>query len=175
MNTKQAEQTVTEYLKKLYGFALKKTANLQDAEDLTQEIALKIYNTLLVSEIDNISAFVWRVSHNTLANYYRGKTRSGIGICIDELSEILPDENDVAEGVIQAESVRKLQSEIAYLSKMQRKIVILYYYENKKQDEIAKILGIPVGTVKWHLYEAKSEMKKGMETMRNASELKLIR
>lgn len=53
MNRKQAEQIVSEYLKKIYGFVLKKAANLQDAEDLTQEIALKLYNALVVNEIDN--------------------------------------------------------------------------------------------------------------------------
>ena len=56
MNSQQAEKTVTEYLKKLYGFCIRKTANLQDAEDLTQEITLKLYNALLVRDIDNINA-----------------------------------------------------------------------------------------------------------------------
>lgn len=82
LNRNQAEQTVTVYLKKLYGFALKKTANLQDVEDLTQEIALKLYSALLISEIDKTPVFVCRVAHNTLTNYYRGKARGGMGICI---------------------------------------------------------------------------------------------
>lgn len=172
MNRKQAEQIVMEYLKKIYGFVLKKVANLQDAEDLTQEIVIKLYNTLLVNEIDNTSAFVWRVTRNTLANYYRGRARGGIGICIDELAEVLSNEDDVYESFIKGETIKRLQSEIAYLSKIQRKIVVLYYYEGKKQDEIARLLDISVGTVKWHLFEAKSEMKKGMEIMRNVSELK---
>lgn len=172
MNRKQAEQIVTKYLKKIYGFVLKKAANLQDAEDLTQEIALKLYNALLVNEIDNTSAFVWRVARNALANYYRGKARSGIGICIDDLTEVLSNEDDVYESFIKGETMKRLQSEIAYLSKIQREIVVLYYYEGKKQDEIATLLDLSVGTIKWHLFEAKSEMKKGMEIMRDVSELK---
>lgn len=172
MNRKQAEQIITEYLKKLYGFALAKTATLQDAEDLTQDIALKLYPALLNTDIDNISAFVWRVAKNTLANYYRGKAKSGIGVPFDEISEILLNDEGVDVQFEKAETIKKLQSEIAYLSKMQRKIVILYYYENKKQGEISELLSVPIGTVKWHLFEAKKEMMKGMKTMRDSSELK---
>lgn len=172
MNLHQIEQIITEYLKKLYVFALRKTANLQDAEDLTQEIALKLYSSLPVSDIDNVNAFIWRVAHNALVNYYRGKARCSVGICIDEFDDIPSDDDDPADSFIKAETLRKLQSEIAYLSKMQRKIVILYYYEGKKQEEIAEMLSVPVGTVKWHLFEARKEMKKGMERMRTASELK---
>lgn len=160
MNRIQAEQTVTEYLKKLYSFALKKTVNLQDAEDLTQEIAMKLYKALLVKDIVNVNAYVWRVAQNTLVNYYRGKSRSIIGICIDEFAEALPGSEDIADRYEKSEIIRRLQSEIAFLSKTQRKIVILYYFENKKLTEIAKLLDIPVGTVKWHLFEAKKEIKK---------------
>lgn len=172
MNSQQAEKIVTEYLKKIYGFALGKTANLQDAEDLAQEITLKLYSSLLKRDVDNMDAFVWRIAHNTLANYYRSKARRSIGIPIHELYDTLPSSDNTVDQLIEAETIMKLQSEIAYLSKIQRRIIILYYYEGKKQSEISTMLGIPVGTVKWHLFNAKQEMKKGMETMRNVSELK---
>ena len=50
--------------------------------------------------------------------------------------------------------------------------MIAYYFENRKQADIAKELDIPLGTVKWHLFEAKKELKRGMDTMRKTSELK---
>lgn len=50
--------------------------------------------------------------------------------------------------------------------------MIAYYFENRKQADIARELDIPLGTVKWHLFEAKKELKRGMDTMRKASELK---
>ena len=64
-----------------------------------------------------------------------------------------------------------MHKEIAYLSKLQRKIVIAYYFENKKQETIATELGIPLGTVKWHLFEAKKNLKKGIDTMRQIGQL----
>lgn len=173
MKREQAEKIAIEYLKLIYGFALKRCANLQDAEDLTQEIVLKVFRALLCMEdIEAPDKFIWTVAHNTLANYYRGKVKTAVGVPIDDLVELLPSDDDTASGIIEKENTDRLHREIAYLSKLQRRIVIAYYFENKRQEAIASELGIPLGTVKWHLFEAKKDLKKGMNTMRQTGELK---
>lgn len=174
MNRQDAERITTEYVKPIYGFALKRCRTLQDAEDVSQEIILKTFRVLLNKEdIGDVGKFIWTIAHNTLSNYYRDKGVAVVGLSIDEVPESLWDgKEDILSGFVAQETAVKLQSEIAYLSKLQRRIVIAYYYENKKQGEIAEELGIPAGTVKWHLFEAKKDLKRGMETMRTAGELK---
>ena len=173
MKREQAEKITTEYLKSIYGFALKRCANFHDSEDLTQEIVLKVFRVLLHrDDIEATDKFIWTVAHNSLANYYRDKTKTMVGVPIDELVNIIPSDDDTASGIIERESIDRLHMEIAYLSKLQRRIVIDFYYENKKQEEIAKQLDIPLGTVKWHLFEAKKDLKRGMDIMRQPSELK---
>lgn len=173
MKRESAEKITMEYLKPIYGFALKRCANLQDAEDLTQEIILRAFRTLLVKEdVESPEKFIWTVAHNALANYYRGKVKNALGIPVDEVAELLPSEDDTVAGIIAKESVDRLHWEIAYLSKLQRRIVIAFYFENKRQETIADELSIPLGTVKWHLFEAKKDLKRGMDTMRQISELK---
>lgn len=171
---KFAQKIVSDYTNLIYGFALKRTATLEDAEDLTQDIILKLYQVLLVKEdIENLENYIWRAAHNVLANYYRGKSRCGIGISIDEISEVIEnDKENIEELYEKNETIAKLKGRIAYLSKLQRQIVIMYYYEGKNQKEMAELLEIPSGTVKWHLFEAKKELKKGMENMRDLSDLK---
>ncbi|MGN0492019.1 MAG: RNA polymerase sigma factor, partial [Acutalibacteraceae bacterium] len=173
MQKQDAEKITAEYLKPIYSFALKRCKTPQDAEDISQEIMIRVFKTLIKrNDIEDISKYIWTVAHNALANYYRDSTQN-IGISIGELSEsISSDKCDISAESEIKESVLKLQSEIAYLSKLQRRIVIAYYYENKKQAQIAKELNIPLGTVKWHLFESKKELKRGMETMRTPSELK---
>jgi len=173
VNRKDAEKIITEYLKPIFGFALKRCKSVQDAEDLSQDIVLNAFRALLAKDdIDDTSKFIWTVAHNALSNYYRDSAKRMAGISISEISELIAeptlstDEND------NTETLMRLQSEIAYLSKLQRKIVIAYYFENRKQADIAKELDIPLGTVKWHLFEAKKELKRGMGIMRKASELK---
>jgi len=173
MNRQDAENIITEYLKPIFGFALKRCKNAHDAEDLSQDIVLKAFRALLLKDdIGDVGKFIWTIAHNALSNYYRDAAKSVIGVSIDEVAEIIADPDSMLADDDTADTIRRLQSEIAYLSKLQRKIVIAYYFENRKQADIAKDLDIPLGTVKWHLFEAKKELKRGMDTMRKTSELK---
>lgn len=168
-----AEKIITEYLKPVFGFALKRCKNPHDAEDLSQEIILRAFRALLCrDDIEDHAKFIWTVAHNALCNYYRDGEKSIIGIPIDDVAELIADEDLPFDDTEDSDALCRLQSEIAYLSKLQRRIVIAYYFENRRQADIARLLYIPVGTVKWHLFEAKKELKRGMDTMRKASELK---
>ena len=173
MRRQDAENIITEYLKPIFGFALKRCKSTQDAEDLSQEIVLRAFRALLAKDdIGDAGKFIRTIAHNALCNYYRDSAASVIGVPIDEFAEILADPDAEYDRDGNAETVKRLQREIAYLSRLQRRIVIMYYFENRKQADIASELGIPVGTVKWHLFEAKKELKRGMDTMRKTSDLK---
>ena len=173
MKRQDAERLITEYLKPVYGFALKRCKTEQDAEDLAQEIILKAFGALLAKDdVASPDKFIWTVAHNTLSNYYRDGAKSASAVSLDEIAEVIAAPDSEEEAREEAAAIRRLQGEIAYLSKLQRRIVIAYYFENRKQADIARELGIPLGTVKWHLFEAKKELKRGMETMRKHGELK---
>ena len=173
MNRQDVEKTITEYLKPIFGFALKRCKSIHDAEDLSQEIAIRAFRALLIKDdVADMGKFIWTVAHNTLSNYYRDAAKSMVGVSIDEVAELIADPYSELDTDDNTEAIHRLQTEIAYLSKLQRRIVIAYYFENRKQADIAQELDIPLGTVKWHLFEAKKELKRGMDTMRKASELK---
>ena len=173
VNRQDAEKIITQYLKPIFGFALKRCKSIQDAEDLSQEIVMRAFRALLIrDDIADVGKLIWTIAHNTLSNYYRDTARSMTGVSIDEVAELLAAPHSESDTDDNGEAIRRLQDEIAYLSKLQRKIVIAYYFENRKQADIARGLGIPLGTVKWHLFEAKKELKRGMDTMRKTSELK---
>ena len=173
MNRQTAENIISEYLGPIFGFTLKRCRNIQDAEDLSQEIVLKAFRTLLLrDDILDPGKFIWTIAHNMLSNYYRDTAKSVIGVPLEDVADMLSDPDASPDREDPDETIYRLQKEIAYLSALQRKIVIAYYFENRKQTEIAERFSIPVGTVKWHLFEAKKELKRGMDTMRKTSELK---
>lgn len=173
MNRRDAEKTITKYLKPIFGFALKRCRSIQDAEDLSQEIAARVFRALLAKDdIEDMGKFIWTVAHNALSNYYRDTAGSMVGASVDEIADLIADPDSEIGADDSTETIRHLQTEIAYLSKLQRRIVIAYYFENCRQADIADELGIPLGTVKWHLFEAKKELKRGMDKVRKTSELK---
>jgi RNA polymerase sigma factor (sigma-70 family) len=171
------EETAAACLNPLYRYLRGKTACLQDAEDLTQEILMRYYRALCAAADDGRKiaapeAFLRIITRNTLANYYRGRSRSFIGAGPPD--ENLPDRDLPLPGdrLEREESAERLRDSVARLSSQQRRIVLLYYYHGKKQREIAELLGIPAGTVKWHLSRAKDELRKGMKAMKTVEHLK---
>ncbi len=173
MKRSEAERLTSEYIKSIFGYAVKRCRTIQDAEDLSQEIALQIFRAFLLrDDISEPEKYVWRTARNCLVNYYRGRERQGIGIPLEDICGFSGEADDFVYKVEEKEAEEKLQREIAYLSELRRRIIIACYYENKKQSEISEAMGIPLGTVKWHLFEAKKELKRGMEMERKASELK---
>lgn len=173
MNRKNAEEYVMEFAKPIYGFALKRCACLQDAEDLSQEILLKAFSALQKrDDIVDISKYIWTIAHNTLNNYYRSGGSLFSEVPIQSHQNIAATSGaEPADQLIFDETTAILYREIAYLSSLQRKIVIAFYFENQKQTQIAENFGIPLGTVKWHLFEAKKELKKGLERMNELNTL----
>lgn len=157
MEREIAENIIANHIKSIYGFAVKYCRYIEDAEDLSQEIILKVFRSLLLhNDIEKTDKFIWTIAHNCLCNYYRDSKLSLVGVCVDDYADIISDSsNDPSDNLIMQEIIKKLHYEIAYLSGMRRKIVIAFYYENKKQTDIAHELDIPLGTVKWHLFEAK--------------------
>ncbi len=172
MNRQAAEEILTAHLQAIYGFALKRCRTPEDAEDVSQEIALRAYQAFTAREdIRDPEKYLWTIAHHVLTNHYRESARSTVGVSLDEVADILPDPDSLDGEDDRAEALRRMRREIAYLSETRRRVVIAYWFENRRQADIAAELGIPVGTVKWHLFEAKRDLRKGMETMRQNSEL----
>lgn len=173
MNKTDAEKIITEYLKPIFGFALNRCRSIHDAEDLSQEIAAKVFRALLIKDdIDDIEKYIRTAAHNTLSNYYRDTAKIAVHLSIDDVAEVLPATDNLQDTDESVAAISRLRLEIAYLSKLQRQIVIAYYFENRKQKDIAKELNIPLGTVKWHLFEAKKELKRGIGMTRKYGDLK---
>lgn len=165
VQARDAERVVTEMAQALFGFTLRRCASREDAEDLAQEIALRAYGGLLKADVERPEKFVWTVAHHALSNYYRARKAPVVGLSEDALACIpapVADCDDAPD---------RLRRAIAYLSGVQRRVVTAFYFRRQSQQEIASALGLSVGTVKWHLFEARKELKRTMQTNRTSGEL----
>lgn len=170
MLKQKADRIITEYLQKIYGFAVKKSFYYDEAEDLAAEIVSEVYRSLLVSdEIYNIEGYVWRISEHVYAKYVASKKRNA-GVSLDGVD--LPDETEFYEGDPN-EEIQLLRREIGFLTEKRREIVYAFYFENKTISEISGKTGIPEGTVKWHLNKAKNDLKEGYIMKRTIGKLGL--
>lgn len=171
MEKQAADACMMDYNKKLFGFALSKTRSLEAAEELASQISLEVYASLLKREdIANLNGYIYRIAQNVYA-------RSVDAACKRALHSAhmmdIPAKGDFTEELMRGETYKQLKREIAYLSSVQREIVVRHYFDRMKLEAIARELDIPLGTVKWHLYEAKNSLKEGMNAMRQTGNLGL--
>ena len=69
MDRQTAERITTEYLSAIYGFSVKRCKNLQDAEDLSQDISIKVLTALQNhNDIVDFDKYIWSIAHNALKN-----------------------------------------------------------------------------------------------------------
>ena len=169
MNKQFADEMIEQFQTKFFGFAISKCRDLDEAEELAARITCEAYVTLRnMDEIYNWEGYLYKIASNVYAKYVREQKKNQ-NKDIDELE--IRDTYDFEADVSHKEELELIKKEIAWLGKRHREIVILHYYHNKKLSEIAEQLGIPEGTVKWHLSDAKAQLKKGMSQMRRKGTL----
>lgn len=170
MDKQIADRIITEYLQKLYGFAVKKSFSYDEAEELCADIVKEVYLSLLrTEEVVNIEGYIWRISEHTYSKYVSSKKRHE-GVSIDGME--IPFYEDFSFDDSDDEFLR-LRREIAFLTEKRRRIVYLFYYEDRSISYISQLMGIPEGTVKWHLNKARNELKEGFSMERNIGKLGL--
>ena len=164
-----ADKMIEKYQTMFYGFALSKTYTIDEAEELAARIVLEAYVTLLkVDDINNWDGYLYRIAYGVYARFVKEiKRNSNFSIHDLEITSDL----DFTKEIMQSEEYTLIKREISWLSKVQREIIYMHYYESKKISYISHTLNLPEGTVKWHLYDAKKLMKEGMERVRNSGEL----
>ena len=168
MDKQTADKIITEYLQKIYGFAVKKSFSFDEAEDLCSDLIQEVYLSLLKADyIANIEGYIWRISNYTYSKYVSRKKKAE-GVSLDNV--ILPYYEDYSLEDPD-EDLFRLRREVAFLTKTRRQIVYLFYYENETVSNISKKLAIPEGTVKWHLNKARNELKENFTMERKIGTL----
>ena len=125
-----------------------------DADDVLQDVFLTAYQKFpQLKNKDAFKAWIIRIAHNRSNDYCRKKATQ-YEIAIDELTE--KELSDSRHGVSVVNTVRET---LSLLGDKDKQILYLYFWKEMPQAEIAKQLGIPIGTVKSRLHTAKQNFK----------------
>lgn len=155
------EAAIGDYSKRVFGFSMRKTGNLHDAQDLSQEILASLIDALDGSrEIDDLNAFIYTICCHTWSKFLRRNKRHWV-TSGSEFLEFVADSKRVDDEVILSLDMQRLQREVSHLSEQHRKIVVLFYFEGKSCEQIAQTLGLANGAVRWHLFDIRRRLKEG--------------
>jgi RNA polymerase sigma-70 factor, ECF subfamily len=154
-------ELVDRFGQKVYAIAYHFTLKREDAEELSQEIFLKLFENL--HRYDGgfpLVAWILSVSRNLCIDRYRRRKReNSFRFISDEMvTGLLKSEDDPASMALKKERTRLLFSALAEIPEDLAEILILRDLNGLAYDEIGKSLELPEGTVKSRLFRARGEV-----------------
>ena len=158
------EELVRSHSRRVYSVCFRFTGTDSEAQDLTQEVFLRVFRTLKSFRSGEGSFGVWlnRLTRNLLIDHYR---RSKLERSTDSIEDQLPRIEEAGAGAARADSMlvgretsELLQGALKKLSPELRETVILRDIEEMEYREIAQVLQVPEGTVKSRLNRGRAEL-----------------
>lgn len=165
------EQVVHEYSRRVYNLAYRFTARHESAEDLTQEVFVRVYRSLeqYDPQAGDLANWLMRLARNLIIDDYRRRVRTPTdqGDDIGDHEYHLESRHDAPDrGVERFERAKQVHAAIAKLQPDLRECVILRDIEELTYQEIVDILRIPIGTVKSRINRGRIELAKIMRRMK---------
>jgi RNA polymerase sigma-70 factor (ECF subfamily) len=159
-------ELVDRYGRKVYAIAWHFTYDRAEAEELTQDCFLKLWENLDRYEPTEASLIAWiaALSRNLCIDHYRKRRREkGFRFLTDDaVCAILPSGDDPQENAVRRERVRFLIEALAELPDELAEVVILRDLDGLDYREIGDFLRLPDGTVKSRLNRARIELAKAI-------------
>jgi RNA polymerase sigma-70 factor (ECF subfamily) len=159
------EDIVRTHTRRIYNLCYRFTARREEAEDLTQEVFLRVYRTLKSYDAAQGPLGVWmhRVARNLLIDYYRAtRKQQQASVALEDALPHLEQKESAAprpdQAAAQAELSETLQEALLELSPELREAVILRDLQDFEYREIGQVLGIPEGTVKSRINRGRAEL-----------------
>ena len=157
----------------MYNFALKLTNDVDEARDLVQDTCMKAFRFIHSFEPGTYAkAWLFRILKNNFINDYRKKSRGPSKVEFEWVEQSITGDEDsepAFQADLQAETVNEMLGDeitaaIQALPVDFRMIIILCDLEEFSYEEMARILNIPIGTVRSRLHRARTLLKEALTT-----------
>lgn len=154
------EHLLERYKERVFRLALSIVRNETQAEDMTQEIFLRIWKALPGYQGQaSLSTWIYAISRNRcLTDLRKQKTHPTISLNDPETEPHLEKYAATPSTASETDAVLDVQSMLTRLPDKYRQVITLFYLEQKSYEDVAAMLAIPVGTVKTFLHRGKKEL-----------------
>jgi len=161
-------QLMEKYHDQIYNFIYRMVHDREQVEDLTQEAFIKAFQSLRsFNEEFAFSTWLYKIATNNSIDFIRRRKLQMYSIDKpvesrdSDFTFELPDETYEADKeVIRTQRAAMLQEAVNELPEKYRRVIQLRHMEERSYEEIAKILKLPIGTVKAHIFRAREILYK---------------
>ncbi|CAN5603435.1 hypothetical protein BH18ACI1_BH18ACI1_03970 [soil metagenome] len=166
------EEIVSSFSRRIFNLAYRFTSSVEAAEDLTQEVFVRIYKTLdqYDAKQGDLANWLMRLARNLIIDDYRHRQRNPQNTYADDVEEhtfhLRAVGTSAQKDIERRELCARVQEGIDKLSPDLRTCVILRDIEELSYQEIVEVLKIPEGTVKSRINRGRIELAKILRRMR---------
>lgn len=149
------------YMPRVYRYALARLGNTAEAEDLTEEVFLKVLGAIGDFRWKNVpfSSWLFRIAHNHVVSHFRRSAQRGAAT--SDISEEMPDSRrDLAEAVEERITMEEVRRATELLPEAQREVIALRFVVGLSITETAKALGKREGNVKALQHKAVARLQR---------------
>jgi RNA polymerase sigma-70 factor (ECF subfamily) len=159
-NVSAFDEIVRRYQKKVYLLARRILTNHDDADDVAQEVFIKLFNSLHEFKGES-SLFTWiyRITVNECNSVLR-KKKIKEAVPIDELVNFLGLNQTPEHELFKKEERNLIERAIEKLPAKQRTVFVMRFFEDLDYEEISKILKKPIGTLKANYFHAVKKIQR---------------
>ncbi len=169
------EALIDKYKNMVFTISFRMLGNHTDAEDASQEVFLRLYNSLSKYNSNHkFSNWLYQITMNICRDELRKRKSTKTSLSLDEpireedgkdIASLIPDEYNLPERVAEENELRnRLELAIQKLPKDYKEPLVLRYTKGLSYEDISSILKLPIGTVKIRIHRARKmirEMLKG--------------
>jgi RNA polymerase sigma-70 factor (ECF subfamily) len=154
---------VAEHSGRVYRLAYRLTGNRQDAEDLTQDVFVRVFRSLETFEPGNFAGWLHRITTNLFLDKERRASRIRMhGFAEGAEHQILGSEILPEEAVHDSGFDPDIEAALTSLPEKFRVAVVLCDIEGLSYDEIADVLGVKVGTVRSRIHRGRTQLREAL-------------
>jgi RNA polymerase sigma-70 factor (ECF subfamily) len=155
--TEAFELVLTQYRDKVYRLAYSILGEASSADDAAQQVFIRIWRALPGFEgRASISTWIFTIARNTcLTHSKRNAAQRTLSLDIDEVRVAAESRNVRPREDRGQPDVSRL---ISQLPEKYRQVIVLFYMEERSYEEVARLLDLPMGTVKTYLHRAKKQL-----------------
>lgn len=166
---KRFEQKVQPHMQSMYAFAFRLTGQRDDAEDLVQDVMVKLFPRLEELEVvEQLRPWLNRVLYRQFIDNTRKKGRQN-EVSVSTLTDVADQDSfldsfdshsqDAFECITQEQLAGTLARVMERLSPDQRTLLLLHDADGWRQEDIAQVLDVPVGTIKSRLHRCRAKLR----------------
>jgi RNA polymerase sigma factor (sigma-70 family) len=157
------EEIVSTHSGRVYRLAYRLTGNQHDAEDLTQEVFVRVFRSLSTYTPGTFEGWLHRITTNLFLDMVRRKQRIRFDALGDDAAERLPSREPTPHQVFNdAHFDADIQQALDTLAPEFRAAVVLCDIEGLSYEEIAATLGVKLGTVRSRIHRGRSQLRKAL-------------